>query len=217
MQCGLIIIIGLILGYIYEYRITLVMFCFVPFIVASVVIRRSINNGTNKFGVKANVEAGGVLSECVTNTKTIYSFNFQQHAVEMYMEILEYCRKQFLRDSLISGFFIGLGQFCMFAANASIFSLSKKLILDGKINSEEMGLAMNIVVTSSGGISNCLSNIGDIKKASVAFKSLYSTLDTKSLIPPFKRDSKGKIILTILKEKLNLKMFILLIQQDLNK
>ena len=63
-----------------------------------------IINGSNKFGVKVNVEAGGVLSECVTNTKTIYSFNFQQHAVEMYMEILEYCSKQFLRDSLISGF-----------------------------------------------------------------------------------------------------------------
>ena len=42
VQYGLIIIIGLILGCIYEYRLTLVMFCFVPFIVASVVIRRII-------------------------------------------------------------------------------------------------------------------------------------------------------------------------------
>ena len=36
----------------------------------------------------------------------------------------------------------------MFAANASIFALSKKLILERKIDSEEMGLAMNIVITS---------------------------------------------------------------------
>ena len=205
VQCGLIIILGLILGCIYEYRLTLVMFCFVPFIVIATVIRRSINNGSNKFGVKANVEAGGILSECVTNTKTIYSFNFQQHAVEMYMEILEYCSKQFLRDSLISGFFIGLGQFCMFAANASVFALSKKFILDGEIDSEEMGLAMNIVITSAAGISNCLSNIGDIKKASVAFKSLYSTLETKSLIPPFKRDNEGKISANNIKGKIELK------------
>ena len=205
VQCGFIAILGLILGCIYEYRLTLTMFCFVPFIVASTVIRRSINNGSNKFGVKANVEAGGVLSECVTNTKTIYSFNFQQHAVEMYMDILEYCHRQFLRDALISGFFIGIGQFCMFAANASVFALSKKYILDGDIDSEDMGLAMNIVITSASGIGQALGNVGDIKKASVAFKSLYSILDTKSLIPPFKRDNENKISANNIKGRIELK------------
>ena len=205
VQCGFIVILGLILGCVYEYRLTLVMFCFVPFIVASTVIRRGINNGSNKFGVKANVEAGGVLSECVTNTKTIYSFNFQKHAVEMYMDILEYCRKQFFRDALISGFFIGLGQFCMFAANATVFALSKKFILDGEIDSEDMGLAMNIVITSAAGIGQAMSNVGDIKKAIVAFKSLYSTLDIKSLIPPFKRDNEGKISAENIKGRIELK------------
>ena len=205
VQCGFIIVLGLILGCIYEYRLTLVMFCFVPFIVASTVIRRSINNGSNKFGVKANVEAGGVLSECVTNTKTIYSFNFQKHAVEMYMDILEYCRKQFMRDALISGFLIGLGQFCIFASNATVFSLSKKFIINGDIDSEDMGLAMNIVITSCAGIGNAMSNVGDIKKATVAFKSIYSTLDTPSLIPPFKRDNEGKITAENIKGKIELK------------
>ncbi|MBO6243773.1 MAG: ATP-binding cassette domain-containing protein [Clostridia bacterium] len=205
VQCGFIIVLGIILGCIYEYRLTLVMFCFVPFIVASTVIRRGISNGSNKFGVKANVEAGGVLSECVTNTKTIYSFNFQQHAVEMYMEILEYCRRQFFRDALTSGFFIGLGQFCMFAANATIFSLSKTYIINGDIDSEEMGLAMNIVIQCCAGIGQAMSNVGDIKKAIVAFKSLYSTLDTKSLIPPFKSDNEGKVSAANIKGKIELK------------
>ena len=205
VQCGFIAVLGLILGCIYEYRLTLVMFCFVPFIVASTVIRRSINNGSNKFGVKANVEAGGILSECVTNTKTIYSFNFQQHAVEMYMDVLEYCRKQFFRDALISGFFIGLGQFCIFAANATVLAMSKKYILDGDIDSEDMGLAMNVVITCASGIGQAMGNVGDIKKAIVAFKSLYSTLDTQSLIPPFKRQNEGKVSAANLKGKIELK------------
>ena len=205
VQCGIILILGFILGCIYEWRLTLVQYCFMPFIIVSAVLRRSMNNGSNKFGVKANVEAGGVLSECVTNTKTIFSFNFQKKAVEMYMNILEYCRKQFIRDAVISGFLIGLGQFCMFAANASVFALSKKLILDGNINSEDMGLAMNIVITSCASVSQALSNVGDIKKASVAFKSLYSTLDTKSLIPPFKKDNEGKISAVNIKGKIELR------------
>ena len=205
IQCGVILILGFILGCIYEWRLTLVQYCFMPFIIVSAVLRRSMNNGSNKFGLKANVEAGGVLSECVTNTKTIYSFNFQQKAVEMYMEILDYCRKQFIRDAVIAGFFIGLGQFCMFAANSCVFALSKKLILDGDIDSEDMGLAMNIVITSCAGVSQALGNVGDIKKASVAFKSLYSTLDTKSLIPPFKKDNEGKISANNIKGKIELR------------
>ena len=205
VQCGIILVFGLILGCVYEWRLTLVQYCFMPFIIVATVLRRNMNKGSNKFGNKANVEAGGVLSECVINTKTIYSFNFQKKAVEMYMDILEYCRRQFFRDALIAGFFIGLGQFCMFAANACVFALSKKLILDGDINSEDMGLAMNIVITSCAGVSNALSNVGDIKKASVAFKSLYSTLDTQSLIPPFKRDNEGKVSAANIKGKIELR------------
>ena len=205
VQCGVILILGFILGCIYEWRLTLVQYCFMPFIVVAAVLRRSLNNGSNKFGLKANVEAGGVLSECVTNTKTIYSFNFQQKAVEMYMEILDYCKRQFMRDAVIAGFFIGLGQFCMFAANSCVFALSKKLILDGDIDSEDMGLAMNIVITSCAGVSQALGNVGDIKKASVAFKSLYSTLDTESLIPPFKKDNEGKISAANIKGKIELR------------
>ena len=205
VQCGVILVLGFILGCIYEWRLTLVQYCFMPFIVIAAVLRRSMNNGSNKFGLKANVEAGGVLSECVTNTKTIYSFNFQKKAVEMYMDILEYCRRQFIRDAVVAGFFIGLGQFCMFAANASVFALSKKLILDGDIDSEDMGLALNIVITSCAGVSQALSNVGDIKKASVAFKSLYSILDTQSLIPPFKRDNEGKISAANIKGKIELR------------
>ena len=205
VQCGVILILGFILGCLYEWRLTLVQYCFMPFIVVAAVLRRSMNNGSNKFGLKANVEAGGVLSECVTNTKTIYSFNFQKKAVEMYMDILEYCRKQFIRDAVIAGFFIGLGQFCMFAANSSVFALSKKLILDGDIDSEDMGLALNIVITSCAGVSQALGNVGDIKKASVAFKSLYSTLDTQSLIPPFKKDNEGKISAANIKGKIELR------------
>ena len=83
VQCTGTFILGMILGCIYEYRLTLIMFCFVPFIAFAIIIRRSLNRGSGKRGVKANVEAGGILSECVTNTKTIYSFNFQNEAVRM--------------------------------------------------------------------------------------------------------------------------------------
>ena len=205
VQCGCTFVLGLILGCIYEYRLTLIMFCFVPFIAIAIIIRRSLNRGSGKRGVKVNVEAGGILSECVTNTKTIYSFNFQKAAVDMYMGVLEYHRKQFLRDSIIAGIFVGLGQFCIFAGQACVMAAAKHFILKGQIDSEDMGLAMNIVMTSAGGIGNGLAQLGDLKKAIIAFKSIYSTLDTPTLINPFKRDNAGKVSAQNIKGKIELR------------
>ena len=80
---------------------------------------------------------------------------------------------------------------------------AKHYILNGSIDSEDMGLAMNIVMTSAGGIGNGLAQLGDLKKANVAFKSIYSTLDQPTLINPFKHDNEGKISAKILEVKLN--------------
>ena len=193
VQYSFTFILGVILGCYYEYRLTLVMFYFVPFIAIAIIVRRGLNHGSGKRGVKANVEAGGILSECVTNTKTIYSFNFQKAAVDMYMGVLEY--------SIIAGIFVGLGQFCIFAGNSAVMAMAKHYILNREIDSEDMDLAMNIVLTSAGGIGNGLSQLGDLKKVNIAFKSIYSTLDTETLINPFKRDNEGKVSAKILKEK----------------
>ena len=59
VQVGTTFVLGLILGCIYEYRLTLIMFAFVPFIAVAIIMRRSINSGSGKRGVKANIEAGG--------------------------------------------------------------------------------------------------------------------------------------------------------------
>ena len=205
VQVGITFVLGLIMGCIYEYRLCLIMFAFVPFIAVAIIIRRSINSGSGKRGVKANVEAGGILSECVTNTKTIFSYNFQGHAVEMYMDVLEYNRRKFVKDSLVAGFFVGLGQFALFGGQACVFHAAKTYILNQDINSEDMALALNIVLVSAGSIGNGLGQLGDIKKAIVAFKSIYSILDTKVLINPFKRDNADKISAQNIKGKIELR------------
>ena len=205
IQCSCVLVVGLIIGCYYEYRLTLIDFCFVPFIVIANVIRRGMMQGSSKRGIKANVEAGGILSECVINTKTIFSFNFQPTAIQMYLDAIEFVRQQFFRDAFISGFFIGLGSFCTFAANASVYAAAKKFILDGSLDSEDMAIAMSVVTTCAQGISNGMGNLGNLRKASVAFKSIYSTLDTPSLIPPFRRDNEGKISAMNIRGKIELR------------
>ena len=205
VQVGTTFVLGLTMGCFYEYRLTLILFAFIPIITIAMIMRRRVNSGSGKRGVKANVEAGGILSECVTNTKTIYSYNFQKPAVEMYMGVLEYNRRKFRKDSMVAGFFVGLGQLALFGGNACVMAAAKHYILNGQIDSEDMSLALNVVVTSAGGIGAGLAQLGDTKKATVAFKSLYSTLDTNVLINPFRKDNEGKISAQNIKGKIEFK------------
>ena len=50
-----------------------------------------------------------------------------------------------------------------------------------------------------------MGNIGSLKKAKVAYKSIYSTLNTPSTIPPYKRDNEGKISAMNIKGKIELR------------
>jgi ABC-type multidrug transport system fused ATPase/permease subunit len=48
VQVSVTFVLGLILGCIYEWRLTLIMFVFVPFIAVAIILRRSINSGSGK-------------------------------------------------------------------------------------------------------------------------------------------------------------------------
>jgi ATP-binding cassette subfamily B (MDR/TAP) protein 1 len=92
----------------------------------------------------------------------------------------------------MSGIFIGVGQFAVFAANATIFYCSKVFILDGSLAAEDMAVTLNVILMCAGGIGNGLAQLGDYKKAAIAFKSLYSIIDTVSLIDPTPEGNVGK-------------------------
>ena len=195
-------IVGLAMGFSYDWRLTLIILVFLPFISFSLFIRNALRNNSNRRGLQSNIEAGSVLSECVVNTKTIYSFNFQQKAVEMYLECLDYTVRQFNRDSIFTGIFVGLGQFCIFAAHAAVFYASKCFILDGSLTSDNMSLSINVIMMSAGGIGTALGQTGNYKKASVSFKSIYSILDSRSLIDSSKEENTNKMSAKDIKGKI---------------
>ena len=121
IQTIAVLVVGLALSFSYDWRLTLISLCFIPFIIAStIVVNQAKQQGRSSYR-KINVEAGGILSECVVNTKTIYSFNFQKTAVRMYLEVLDQAKKDFLRDSFWKGLLMGLGIFAIFASRATLF------------------------------------------------------------------------------------------------
>ena len=186
------VLTALIIGFIYDWKLSLIIFIFIPFIVMCTVLMGNYRENGREVNKQIRIEAGNVLSECAINTKTIFSFNFQQHALEMYRNILEKETKAYLKDSIMLGFLIGLGVFILFSSHSVIYKCSFKFIRKRTLTYEDMNVVMNTLMTSTDGIADSLHGIGDYPKAKLSFKSIYRVMNTPSEINAFQAVNKDK-------------------------
>ena len=184
---------SLIVGCCYEYRLTLVSIAFLIFIVIITFIRRMTIQSDNERSIQASVESGGIISECVTNSKTIFSYNFKQEAIRLYLETIDYITQKQIRDALITGIVIGLIFFTNFCCTATIYAATKKYILNDTLESSDMSLIINVMTGSLMKIANYMRDFGRIRKAIVAIKGIFSIIETDSLIPQYEVDNINKL------------------------
>ena len=137
------IITALIIGFIYDWKLSLILFGFIPFIVMSTVLMGNYRENGREGNKKIRIEAGSVLSECANNSKTIFSFNFQEPALEMYRNILETETKAHIKDSIMLGILIGGGIFILFASHAVVYKCAIKFIRNRTLTFDSLNVVMN--------------------------------------------------------------------------
>ena len=188
-----VVILGLIIGFLHDYRLTLIGLCFIPFsIYAQILVNKSRISGRATFR-DMNIESGSILSECVINTKSIFAFNFQSTAVDLYIRTLDNAKKDYLSSSIFKGIVLGIGQFANFAGRATMFYCSAVWILNGTLKFEDMTTAIGVTVLMNKGCSDGLRGIGLYSKAKLAFNSVFKILDTKAKIDVTENTNKNKI------------------------
>ena len=199
------VLTGFIIGLIMDYRLMLIALCFMPFIIMSSVLSNFTKQGGRGSYRDINIEAGGILSECVINTKTIFSFNFQKEAVRMYLRVLDKAKKDFLRDAFFKGLIIGVGIFSTFCSKATIYHFASVFIRNESLKFEEMTVVVALSVTISVGCSNGLRGLVHISKAKKSFDSIFRVLDTPIEIDVTKEGNMNKISAKNIKGKIEFK------------
>ena len=197
-----IVITALIVGCCHEYRLTLITIAFLPFLIFINIMRRLLMQVDDMKSIQANMEGGAIISECVTNTRTIFAYNFKPEALRLYLEAIDYITRRQNRDNFINGLVIGLTFFSNFCKNAAIFAATKRYVLNDSMNSEEMSVIQSIIAGCFMTIAVFMRDVGHVKKAFIALKSIYSTLETESLIPPYKNDNMNKLSANNIKGKI---------------
>ena len=187
------LIATLIIGCYYEYRLTLIIYLFLPFVIFINIFRRFIIQVDDKKSIEASMEGGSIISECVTNLKPIFAYNFQPEALRIYLEVIDYITQRQVRDNIINGIAMGLTFFSAFAKDAAICAATKKFVLNNSMDSDDMAIIQNVVGNSFITVLGLLRNLGHIKKAILSLKFIYSTLETESLIPPYAKENINKL------------------------
>ena len=162
-----IIITCFIVGCVYEYRLTLIAIGFLIFLLILNFIRKCAKPSDKKQHSR-NVDEGTIISETLTNTKTIFAFNFQQKAKELYLKANDYIFKKQIMSEFIDGIIIGLTLFANFAKNAALFAATKKYVLNDTINSDDL----TVVQALSGSGFRQISILSNIK-GKIEFKHVY--------------------------------------------
>ena len=198
-----IIMIGL--GLIYDWKITLILALFLPLSIFGVVKKEDYMENGREGNKKVQIEAGSILSESVINTKTIFSFNFQQKAIEIYSNILSSETKDFLKNCLMQGFWVGLGLCCFDLSFAAAYKFAIIFMRNRSLTYQNFNCVITNIINSCEGLTDILRNMGDSAKAKLSFKSVFSTLDTKTKISSFEIDNMNKISPSKIKGKIEFK------------
>ena len=198
------IITALVIGFIFDWKLTLITFAFLPFIVLSRFLTGNYRENGREGNKKIKIEAGSILSDCIINTKTIFSFNFQQTALEMYRNILETETKSFIKDSIMQGLLIGIGVFLLYVQSAVMYKCAVKFIKNRTLTFDNMNL-VTYPLTSTKGIAQSLRGLGDYPKAKLSFQSIFQILNTPSEINAFEYANKDKQFPELLTGKIEFK------------
>ena len=90
------LITRLVIGFVYDYKLTLISLIFIPFIIfALVMIRDSVLSPTKKKDNKTDIEAGAILSECVIKGECHFAkFHFAT-IIMVYLKLIKYILKKY--------------------------------------------------------------------------------------------------------------------------
>ena len=198
------IIVSIVLGMIFDWRLALISTAFLPFTLFFTVFKAYFRANGSQSNYDLKIEAGSIISECVISTKTIFSFNFQQKAVDIYSSILEKENNGILKKGIFSGLLFGIGIFITFACRAVLMKCSYLFIKNQTLNYEDMMCALNCLLTM-GGICHSLMLLAELPKAREAFRSLFRILRTPSEIIAFEDVNKDKQFPSEFKGKIEFK------------
>ena len=175
------------LGAVYDYRITLINFAFIPFMILCNFFMIIANSKEEHR--RLNSKYGDVLSENLGNVLTIASFNAYEKSSEAIRNVTYKGSEDDFKYSSMTGFFFGLDTSLIGLAMLVTFYAAGKYYINGSLTMGNFLKAVNSIGSGMFFIELAMKYIKDINLMKEAINGLYEQTELKSEIDP---ETKGK-------------------------
>ncbi|KAL6475849.1 hypothetical protein MHYP_G00143480 [Metynnis hypsauchen] len=172
-------ITGIIIGFIYGWKLTLVILSISPLLAGSAAVWSKILASLTSKELSAYAKAGAVAEEILVAIRTVVAFNGQKKALEKYETNLVEAKNFGVKKAVTTNVSLGLTKFFIFATYALAFWYGTKLSVDEPEN-YTIGNVITVffaVMIGAYSLGQGAPNLDSIAQARGAAFPIYNTID----------------------------------------
>ncbi|NWR42889.1 MDR1 protein, partial [Regulus satrapa] len=174
---------GLIIGFIYGWKLALVVLSVSPLLAASAAVWSALLGSLTAKELSAYAKAGAVAEEILTAIRTVVAFNGQQKALEKYDANLEMAKRVGMKKSITTNTCLGLSQFFLFGSYALAFWYGTKLTAeDPHYDITRVLIVFFSVLIGAFSLGQAAPNLETVTNARGAAYEVYKIINKKRLI-----------------------------------
>ncbi|CAM9221766.1 unnamed protein product [Bubo scandiacus] len=174
---------GIIIGFIYGWKLTLVILSVSPLLAASAAVWSTLLASLTAKELSAYAKAGAVAEEILTAIRTVVAFNGQKEALAKYDANLEIAKSVGVKKSITTNTSLGVSQFLVFGTYALAFWYGTKLTAEEE--SYDIGRVLIVffsVFVGTFSLGQAAPNLESVANARGAAYEVYRIIKKKRLI-----------------------------------
>ncbi|NWV67954.1 MDR1 protein, partial [Malurus elegans] len=174
---------GIIIGFIYGWKLTLVVMSVSPLLAGSAAVWSTLLASLTAKELSAYAKAGAVAEEILTAIRTVVAFNGQKKAMEKYDANLEMAKRVGMKKSITTNTCLGLSQFFIFGSYALAFWYGTKLTAeDPHYDIGRVLIVFFSVLVGAFSLGQAAPNLESVANARGAAYEVYKIINKKRLI-----------------------------------
>ncbi|OUM65780.1 hypothetical protein PIROE2DRAFT_41336 [Piromyces sp. E2] len=183
------IIVALIIAFLNSWKLSLILVTMIPFLFIGTILQSNANK--NKYEVRRNIlqNSTNIVVESLTNIKTVYALNLQDHFFNTYREKLLEPEAGLEKKYYISSLGIGFSNAITFVVYILGFYFGAIFMKNDQIQFVNLFRVLMAIIYSTTAVGRTSSAAPDYDKSAMAFMNILKIIDRQSKIDA--NDPKG--------------------------
>ncbi|ELU18040.1 hypothetical protein CAPTEDRAFT_197681 [Capitella teleta] len=179
---------GLVIAFVFGWKLALVVVCFLPIIMASGMIQGRMSEGNSKRNVQSLEDGAKLATEAIENIRTVAALTKEKYFMDRYNAHFETIYKKGRLQAVLFGVFFGLSQSIIFFTYAVTYGYGSVLIDNGEMEFKNV-FRVFAAITFGGLAAGRASSLSpDFTKAKLAAAKIFALLDRTPLIDSSSED-----------------------------